>query len=60
VELTWNSQTGRTYRVQRRLDILNPDFDTLASGLTGQVGAMSYTDATAKAETKAVYWAQTE
>ncbi len=60
VELTWNSQTGRTYRVQRRLDILNPDFDTLASGLTGQVGTMSYTDTTAKAEPKAVYWAQTE
>jgi pimeloyl-ACP methyl ester carboxylesterase len=60
VEITWTSQTGRTYRVQRSLDLLNPDFDTLAVDVTGQAGITSYTDTTALAQTNAMYWIQAE
>jgi hypothetical protein len=42
--LTWNSEAGRTYRIQQTHDIYDYRWSNLVTGVAGQTGTTSYTN----------------
>jgi len=45
--ITWASQNGRTYYIQRSVTLAPPMFSTIQDNIVGQVGTMSYADTNA-------------